>query len=470
MFTYHLAFLSPWYLLLLPLIPVLWWYSFRKVAGLGAMRRIAVLILRSLVLLGLILAMAEIQVVKTSDRLTTIFLLDQSLSIPVQSREAMIKYVNAEIRKHRQDRDRAGAIVFGRDAAIEIPPFDDNVQMSSKVESIFDPEYTNLAAAMKLAQASFPEDAAKRIVIISDGNQNLGNAVEQAQALAAAGVGIDVLPVRYQTRAEIIVERVAIPADVRRGQPFDLRVVTTNTAVPRPGDSGEVRGRLQLSRSAGGRADVLSDEAVILPPGKKVFTIRQEIDQPNFYTYEARFVPDRHEDDAMPQNNRATAFTHVQGKGRVLLIEDADRPGEFAVLVERLRKQGLEVDVQPTSQLFTSLAELQPYDAVVLANVPRDQDCLQRRPDRHARAQHAADGGGPGHARRAEQLRRRRLDRHRTGKGHARRFPNQVGQGGAQRGAGHDHARQRNGRRATTGKRKSLARPSRPWARKTIAA
>ncbi len=371
MFTYRLAFLSPWYLLLLALIPALWWYSFRKVAGLGNVRRMVVLIIRSLVLLGLILALAEIQIVRTSDRLTTIFLLDQSLSIPVQSREAMIKYVNAEIRKHRKDRDRAGAIVFGRDAAIEIPPYDDNVQMAPKIESIFDPEYTNIAAAMKLAQASFPEDAAKRIVIISDGNQNLGNAVEQAQGLAQAGVGIDVMPVRYQTRAEIIVERVAIPADARRGQPFDLRVVITNTAAPRPGDSGEVRGRLQLTRSAAGRTDILSDETVILPPGKKVFTIRQEIDQPNFYSYEARFIPDRPEDDAMPQNNRATAFTYVQGKGRVLFIEDAERPGEFAVLVDRLRKQGLEIDVQSTSQLFTSLADLQPYDAVVLADVPR---------------------------------------------------------------------------------------------------
>ena len=54
----------------------------------------------------------------------------------------------------------------------------------------------------------------------------------------------------------------------------------------------------------------------------------------------------------MPQNNRATAFTYVQGKGRVLLIEDAEHPGEFTVLVERLRKQGLEVDVQSTKPAF----------------------------------------------------------------------------------------------------------------------
>ena len=44
-----------------------------------------------------------------------------------KQRQAMIGYVNEEIRKHRQDEDRAGVIVFGRDAAIEIPPFDDDL-------------------------------------------------------------------------------------------------------------------------------------------------------------------------------------------------------------------------------------------------------------------------------------------------------------------------------------------------------
>ena len=104
-----------------------------------------------------------------------------------------------------------------------------------------------------------------------------------------------------------------------------------------------------------------------------MFSIRQKIEAANFYTYEARFIPDRPEDDAMPQNNRATAFTHVQGKGQVLLIEDYEHPGEFAVLVDRLRRQGLEVEVQPSNQLFTTLADLQPYDTVLLANVPREQ-------------------------------------------------------------------------------------------------
>ena len=46
--------------------------------------------------------------------------------------------------------------------------------------------------------------------------------------------------------------------------------------------------------------------------------------------------------------------------------------GEFDLLVNRLRQQKLEVSVRPTNQLFTNLAELQPYDTIILANVPRE--------------------------------------------------------------------------------------------------
>ncbi|MEN6450987.1 MAG: VWA domain-containing protein [Thermoguttaceae bacterium] len=372
MFTYHLSFASPCYLAILAIVPVLAWLSFRRLAALGPWRRWVVLFLRGLLIALVVLTLAEVQFVQTNDRLTVIYLLDQSSSIPAEQRQQMIDYVNADIRARRHGKDRVGVVVFGRDAAVEIPPFDDNVQLEHAIESVVDPECTSLAAAMKLAQALFPEDAAKRIVLVSDGNQNLGNAAEQAQALSAAGVGIDAVPIRYSTRADVIVERVALPPDVRRGEPFDLRVVVTNTAVATARDPGNVRGRLELRATAGGRTDTLSEQAVVLPPGKRVFTIRQKIDAADFYTYEARFHPDRPEDDAFAENNRATAFTHVQGKGQVLLIEDYEHPGEFGVLADRLRRQGLEIEVRPSNQLFSTLAELQPYDTVLLANVPRE--------------------------------------------------------------------------------------------------
>src|SRR5687768_5961861 len=109
---YRIDFESPWYLLLLGLLPVLWWFSFRSLAGLGRYRRLLAIGLRTVVLVLLIAAVADIEFKRTSDRMTVIYLLDQSLSIPESQRKEMIAFVNAAIKEHRKDKDRAGVVVF----------------------------------------------------------------------------------------------------------------------------------------------------------------------------------------------------------------------------------------------------------------------------------------------------------------------------------------------------------------------
>ncbi len=284
----------------------------------------------------------------------------------------MISYVNASIRNQRQaeKNDRAGVIVFGRNAEVEMPPVDFTIPLEHRIESMLDREFTNLANAMQRAMSLFPHDAAKRIVLVTDGNQNIGDALSEARSVADAGVSIDVMPVPLDRRSDVAVEKIALPPDIRRNQPFEARVVINNAT-----DSGRmghsIKGRIRIVRKAGERQETLVDEPQEIKPGKSVFPFRQNIDQADFYTYEVRFIPDDPADDAISQNNEATAFTHVQGKGLVLLIENWETPGEFDHLVERLRHEGLEVVVQPSNRLFTSLPELQRYDTIVLADVPR---------------------------------------------------------------------------------------------------
>ncbi len=336
MFGLRVTFDSPGWLLLLLGLPLLWWFSFRSISGLGPIRRWFVLGLRTAVLTLIVLSLAEIRLVRTSEKLTVIYLLDESVSIPEEQRRAMVDWINADIKKHRhKDReDRAGVVIFGRDAALEHPPFDDDIQISRTAETRIETDHTNIAGALKLAMASFPEDAAKRVVIVTDGNENLGNAMEQARSMAEAGVGIDVVPIRYQAKADVAVERVTIPPDVNRGQPFDVRVVLNNTATATQKSSGNVKGQIEITRKTGDSEKVLARQPVELEPGKRVFNMREEIDSPDFYTYEARFVPDDPAQDAVAANNRATTFTHVRGQGQVLLIEDSENKGEFDHLVE----------------------------------------------------------------------------------------------------------------------------------------
>ena len=375
MFNHSLAFDSPGYLLLLLLLPVMWWLSFAGLSGLGRWRRIVALVLRSVVFSAIVLALADVQYQRRSDKLAVIYLLDQSLSIPIEQRLEMGKYVNASIEEHRKDfgdgrfEDRYAVIVFGRDAGVEMPLVDVGISLPRRVETILDPEYSDLATAIQRAKAMFPFDSAKRIVLVTDGNQNLGNAQREAKAATAAGVSIDVVPVMLVPRNEVAVEKIDVPANARRGQPFEMRVVLGNDAPE--GSERSVAGKLRIVRKTGEREETIVTQEIVVPPGKRVFTISEEIDQPDFYTYEAKFSPDDPEADGMTQNNVASAFSHVRGKGQVLLIENWDKLGEFDHLVERLRNEDIAVTVTPSDRLFTSLAELQRYDCVVLANVSR---------------------------------------------------------------------------------------------------
>ncbi|MBX3425479.1 MAG: VWA domain-containing protein [Pirellulales bacterium] len=371
MLTHTLAFDSPGYLLLLALIPALWWWGYRSLAGLGRWRRLTALSLRSLVLAAIVLALADVQYQRKNEQLSVVYLLDQSLSIPGELRQQMMEYVKDSIQTNRKAErgDRYAVIVFGRDAEIEIPLVESELALHSRVESLLDPEYTDLGTAIQRAKAIFPHDAARRIVLVTDGNQNLGNAYREARAAADAGVSLDVVPVHLKPRTEVSVEKVDLPAGVRRGQPFELRVVLNNEA---PTDSkASARGTLRIIRKTGDNQQTVAEQEVTLPPGKRVFTIPEEIDQADFYTYEARFSPATPEADGTAQNNTASAFTHIRGRGQVLVIENFDAPGEFDELVDRLRTEGLETTVRTTGELFNSLAELQRYDCIVLGNVPR---------------------------------------------------------------------------------------------------
>ncbi len=362
----------PAFLLLLILLPAIWLMSYHSLAGLGSWRRIAALLLRSLVYSLLVLALAQAQWPRNADRMTVIYLLDQSASIPANQRRYMLDYVYHSVSAHRreQTRDMAGVIIFGGNAKIETAPFDGEIPLIGRIESGHDlqTDATSLEAAFKLAKASFPEDTARRIVLVSDGNENLGDGRSLAAALAEDGIGIDVVPVIRSPGSEVAVEKVVLPADIRKGAEFEARVVVNTDAVE---DDDPLTGVLRITQSSSQRQELIAEQSVTLGPGKNVFPFTHKLDRTDAFTIEATFVPEDKARDQVAQNNKASAFTYVRGKGRVLLIEDGNAPGEFLHLIERLQANSIEVEVMPSTQLFGSAAELLQYDSIILANVPR---------------------------------------------------------------------------------------------------
>ena len=368
----EIGFQYPWFLLLLLLIPLVWWLGLKSLAGLGPWRRSIAISLRTAVMLLVIFAIAGIQWIWSSEKLTVIYLLDQSDSIPVAKRQLMFEYAIQSVKAHRQSdrQDRAGLIVFGREAAIEIPPFDEDLPNITRPESFFGKsDATNLESALKLAQASFLEDSAKRIVILTDGNQTLGSAEATAQRLSDTGIGIDVVPVRLDSKTEVLVEKIDVPGFVRQGQTVDARVVINRYS--EAGNAKEIDGRLRVIRRIGNQSEVLADGPYTLDRDINVVPIPHKVEETAGYTYEAEFTTDDPANDTISQNNRATAFSYARGKGKVMLIEDGANPGNYQAFVDALRRNDIDVDVRDTRNLFSSLVELQSYDSVILAGAPR---------------------------------------------------------------------------------------------------
>ena len=82
MLPWRLGFDHPAYLWLLIALPVLWWLGYKSLAALGRFRRWFALAFRTVVWTAIVFAIAGVQLVWVSDRMTVMYLLDQSESIP----------------------------------------------------------------------------------------------------------------------------------------------------------------------------------------------------------------------------------------------------------------------------------------------------------------------------------------------------------------------------------------------------
>ncbi|MGL4464335.1 MAG: VWA domain-containing protein, partial [Planctomycetia bacterium] len=361
---FSLTVLQPWWLTLFLIAPLLVWFSRRSLSALGPARRSAALLLRLVVLSLLILALSELQLSRTSDKLCTLFVLDQSQSIPESLSSKSLEDVSNAIQRRKNERDEAGLIVFGRNARIEQPPAAyERTREIRSVGSLLDRQYTDVASAIQLALGSFPPDAARRIVLFCDGNQNRGNALAQAVLAKQNNVPIDVVPLEYRYDAEVLVDKVVVPPDLKKGDTANLKIVLRAARA--------AAGLMRLNRTSDDRREMVLEQQVSLREGLNVLTVKQTIDEPNFYNYEAQFEPRADSGDKLAFNNQASSFTWIRGEGRILFIES--RRGLHQTLVDQLRAGNLNVTVRTSDQARDDLASLQQFDAVVVADVPAEE-------------------------------------------------------------------------------------------------
>ena len=395
---------QPWWLLLLLLIPLIIYLSYSSLAGLGPVRRWIAIGLRCSLIMFLTLALSEVRLRHQNETTTVLFVVDRSLSIPedfdpaaspdstrVDLRADRVeKFINESVRARGAEHknDFSGLILFGRRPRLELPASNSprfNFKFKDAASNI-DGNYTDIAAAMKLALASFPEGSGKRVVLISDGNENLGNAEEQARIAKLNGVQIDVVPLAtgYRNENEVLVQSVEAPPKTEQGSRLPIRVLL------RSYNPRGVIGTLLLKQITDGETVPVapSPRRVRLKPGLNAFQFQQPLtNQSQSYTYQAVFQPEGVEDERgegltqlegdRVQNNSATTHVVALGQRRILVIEPA--PGDHQLLIDRLKTIGnskYKVFSITPQRLPENKAELgvflSNYDCVLLANVPAE--------------------------------------------------------------------------------------------------
>ncbi|MEM6393481.1 MAG: VWA domain-containing protein [Planctomycetota bacterium] len=393
-----------WLLLLALPIALLGHFTLK---ALDPVRRYFAIALRLAVLLLIVLVLAGLRAEQRNTDLTVIALVDQSASVdqlvdlpefPAETAglaATPVEWARQFLALAGQDQrptDRFGWLTFDRRPTIQRSPrrgLDLNQPIADRPR-----DGTDIARAIEQAIASKAQaDAALRLVLVTDGIDTTGDLDAAIDSAAAAGIPIDVIPLSYKDSAEVMVEGVYTPKAARMGQTVPVRVVLRATR-PTPG-------RLFLRHD--GRfvdLDPASDQQLGAPVSPADWSVAADADSPGGQDlgryilvrsidrpllkafdnqFEALFEPTAttQNDDGTPSrydgvavNNAATAFTYVQGRGKILIVDNVGgKPG--TILRDALRSKGLAAVNARPDQIPRTLRDLREFDAVFFQNVPR---------------------------------------------------------------------------------------------------
>jgi uncharacterized membrane protein len=362
-------FTRPWLLLLfLPAILLVVYYFRASLTDFSKAQRRLSLLARSIMLASVVLAIAGLHWLRTTDEPFFVILSDESQSISDEGSAASKSFVES-LRNQPGSHGIAilpfaakpGSVVDAKtwltpktekasdaDRAAASPSSDP--KQSNSTQSNYQRD-TDIAAALQAASGYMPPGYVPHIVMLSDGNETIGDALSVA---GQSRIPISTIPLPTPTAPEVQVAEVNVPAEVREGEPFMVEVVIQS--------NHDDEGLVEVYR---GDHKVLSERKKI-QTGENRFRFQQSVDRERLAAFQARIS--ELASDTLLDNNTTAGLVYASGKPRVLVIEsDPSLIREFAYALE---DEGIQVDVRPPQGMPDTLADLQNYETLILSNVP----------------------------------------------------------------------------------------------------
>jgi len=350
-----LAFDRPLLLLLLPvcvgIVYALWRTS--RVYMPPVRRRIS-LALRVMIVGLLVAVLAEPRVQLPANDLAVAFLLDRSDSITPAMQTNEEQWL-ADALSHKAQQDQAAVISFGGEPAVDRALSTESDPPRLSPPSNVDPSSTDIAAAVRAGLAVLPPSSARRLVLLSDGQENQEKADAAAALAAAAGVQLMAVPLDSVRGPEVLVRGLDAPTQLREGERFSV--------------SAEVESNVSTSGNLYLLVDgtLVATQNVTVQPGTSRFVLPVDPLDNGHHVLRVQLQTDQ---DTLAQNNSAGAYVIVQGPPKVLVVEGT--PGEGQYLTDALRAMGLQVDVTTPDGGALDGGDLLSYASTILVDVPAD--------------------------------------------------------------------------------------------------
>lgn len=346
-----LEILRPYAFIIIPLAILFIAIMARFMIRMTRKKKVSILIFRVLVFTFLALALAGISIKWTIDTTTTMFVVDASDSTSM-FRETAERFIR-EALPLKTKKDKTGVITFGSDSLIE--QFISKNNTFSKLETKPVGTYTNIENGLTTALSLLPQNNKKRVVLITDGEENEGSAYKIAPSLLEQNIDFKVFKIEKAEGNEVAVESVTIPEKINLGDEFTIVTNITSTL------STSAKVTLYSGR------DKRGEQEVQLQKGNNKFVFKDTADAGGFKSYKVVVEP---ASDTELKNNEYSSFTNVQDKPRILLIED--KSGEASELEKMLIASKMDYKKINAAAAPRNIEELNQYKTIITCNVHID--------------------------------------------------------------------------------------------------
>jgi uncharacterized membrane protein len=345
-------------LLILPGLALLFWFDLKSTHPMPAGRRRFLFLVRSLLLILAVVAIASPAKLLTSRDQSVLFLLDHSRSQGEAGMSAVYDTARA-VNDGLGGSATVGYLATGEEGRLLLNPGSGGFPNLDEAPALMDEigASSNFERGFQLARGLFPGGSSRHLVLVGDGVETRGSLLEAAREAAIAGIKIHAIGVSGEIQPDVRVTRLtSSQSRLNEGASLELEAIIESSL------SGP--GRIRLFEN-GVEVEELSVDLVAGETLEQRF--KRVPEKRNIYNY--RVVIEGFEGrDSIPENNEALSIVDVRGRALYLYIEGEE--GESRYLVDAMGREGIRLDVRTPEGLPESLQELAGYDGIILSDIP----------------------------------------------------------------------------------------------------